>query len=153
MGQEFRKASLYDEDFYSWSYQQAALLRAGRLRDIDVENIAEEIESLGRSQASSLQSSFRLIAMHLLKMLHQPEKCTDSWRNTVARERVNAEQTIDENPGLKPRCDELFLKAYVQARKLAATETKLPLSSFPTLPEFTPEQACDEDYWPGRSAP
>ena len=148
MGQELRKPSLYERDFYSWSFQQAELLRAGRFGDIDVESVAEEIESLGRSQASALQSSFRLIIMHLLKMQHQPEKFTGSWRNTIARERLNAEQIIEENPGLKPRIDELFLKAYAQARKLAAIETEIPLPSFPTSPEVSLEQVRSEDYLP-----
>lgn len=148
MGREVRTRSLYDQDFYSWAHRQSELLRAGRLGELDVENIAEKIESLGRSEASSLQSSFRLIIVHLLNMQHQPDKLTDSWRNTIARERLNAEQIIDDNPGLKPRMQELFLKAHAQARKLAAHETMLPVSFFPTAPEFGLDQVRDEHFFP-----
>ena len=123
-------------------------MRTGRFEDLDVENIAEKIESLGRSQASSLQSSFRSIIMHLPKMQHQPEKLTRSWHNTTARERLDAEQTLRESPGLKPRCKELFLKAYADARKLAAVETRLPLSTFPALPEFSLDEIRNERFFP-----
>ena len=72
MGQELRKPSLYDEDFYSWAFQQAELLRAGQFSKMDIENVAEEMETLGRSEASSLQSSLRLIIAHLLKISTSP---------------------------------------------------------------------------------
>ena len=148
MDDEVRARPLYDDDLYGWAHAQAELLRSGRLDEIDIENMAEEIESLGRSQASAVQSSFRLIALHLLKTLHQPERLTKSWKLTIARERLNAEQCLQESPSLKPRRAELFRKAYAQARKLAALETDLPLRMFPAEPPFSLEQVLDEDYAP-----
>ena len=146
MGQAFGPPSLYDGDFYSWSLQQADLLRAGRLQEIDVEHLIEEIESSGRSQAAVLEASYRLIAMHLLKLRHQPERSSKSWRRTIIRERLNARRTIRHNPGLKPRCAELFLMAYADARKLAANESDLPLSTFPVVPDVDMGQALDDAY-------
>lgn len=149
MDQDLSKPPAYGEDLHAWAYRQAELLRSGRLGELDIENVAEEIESLGRSQASALQSSFRLIALHLLKMIHQPERRTEGWRNTIARERIDAEQNLEENPSLKPRRDELFRKGYSQARKLAAIETNLPSRLFPVEPPFGLEQLQDQAYFPG----
>ncbi len=139
---------LYDTDFYGWTQRQAGLLRAGRLDRADIDNIAEEIDGLGRAQASALRSAYRLIAMHLLEMMLQPEKATPSWTTTIVRERLNVEQDYDDSPGLKPRRAELFAKAYAAARREAAAETGLPLGRFPVDPPFTVDEAEADGFWP-----
>jgi len=142
---------LYATDFYAWTQQQAAHLRSGRLNCADIGNIAEEIETLGRSEASALRSAYRLIAMHLLKTMVQPDKATPSWALTIGRERLNIEQILDENPGLKPRRSELFAKAYGAARREAALETGLPLDRFPVLPPFTVDEVESDGTLPDRT--
>jgi hypothetical protein len=139
--------AVYERDFYSWAMEQAALLRGGALDRVDLEHIAEELESLGRSEASALKSCYRLILMHLLKWQFQPEKRSNSWRKTVMREKLNLAEVLEENPGLKPRRAELFTKAYDLARKDAAIETDLPLSTFPETCPFDIEQVSG-DFWP-----
>ena len=109
---------LYETDFYTWTQRQADHLRAGRFDLVDLANVVEEIETLGRSEASALRSAYRLIAMHLLKLMIQPEKATKSWRTTIGRERINVGVILSENPGLKPRRTELFTKAYDTAGKM-----------------------------------
>ena len=140
--------SLYDRDFYSWAGQQAALLRSGRLDFADIANIAEEIETLGRSEAAALRSSYRLICMHLLKMMHQKSKATPSGENTVNRERLNVEATLKDNPGLKPKRLGLFEEAYAMARKEAAFETKLDVGLVPTAASCTLDDAESVEFWP-----
>ena len=130
-------ASLYERDFYSWTQQQAVLLRSGRLQALDVANVLEEIETLGRSERASLKSAYRLICSHLLKMKVQPSKFTRSWYNTVDRERSEVVDILNENPGLRPSREDAFEKAYALGRKDAARETRLPLESFPDRPPFT----------------
>lgn len=139
---------LYETDFYTWTQRQAEHLRAGRLDRADIENIAEEIESLGKSEASTVRSAYRLIAMHLLKLMFQPGKATQSWRSTVIRERVNLSDAFDDSPGLKPRRAQLFAKAYSGARREAAAETGLPLARFPVDPPFTVDEAEADGFWP-----
>ncbi len=136
----------YADDVYGWAGRQAALLREGRFTDVDVDNVTEEIESLGRSQASGLQSSYRLIATRLLKVLFQPERMTRSCQVTILRERLNAEDCLASNQSLKLRRDDIFGRAYAQARKLAATETGLPVTTFPIEPAFGLDQIGSEDY-------
>ena len=141
-------AATYEDDVYGWSQRQAALLREGRYDDIDVENVAEEIDSLGKSQVASLESCYRLIAAHLLKVLFQPERLTRSWQVTIVRERLNAQSCLDASPSLKPRRAALFDKAYRQARRLASAETGLPMGAFPEESPFTLDELSSEDYTP-----
>lgn len=140
--------SLYEEDFYSWTTQQSALLRAGRLDLADIDHLAEEIETLGRSEAAALRSSYRLIAMHLLKLLLQPAKATAGWENTINRERLNVEACLADNPGLKSRRDALFLEAYGLARREASFETRLAIGVVPEAPPFSIIDVESPDYWP-----
>ena len=139
---------LYETDFYAWTEQQAALLRAGDFDLADLANIVEEIESSGRSQRAALESAYRLVALHLLKMMFQPERAGRSWRVTVTRERVAAARVLRDNPGLKAKKTELFASAYQDAREEAAGETGLPLSVVPKAPPFGLEAIDDRDFWP-----
>ena len=70
---------LYDQDFYAWTNEQAALLRAGRLSEADVEHIAEEIENMGKSEKRELVSRLRVLLLHLLKWQYQPTRRGKSW--------------------------------------------------------------------------
>ena len=105
----------YDEDLHRWSFEQAQLLRDGRFDALDLANIAEELDTLGRSEAAALRSSLRLIVLHLLKLTHQPERASRSWRSTVVRERNNAARRLAENPSLKAKLPTLFADAYEMA--------------------------------------
>ena len=142
-------APLYEQDFYGWCMEQAAHLRAGRLTRIDVPNIAEEIEALGNEQENALESSLRNLLLHLLKWRHQPRRRSRSWAGTIVRERGNYERRLRKNPGLKPKQEELLHEAYRRARREAAAETGLGLSSFPETCPFTLAQTLDDDYLPG----
>ena len=143
-----KPCSLYDTDPHAWYVEQAALLRAGRVAEADLAHIAEELEDLGRSEAKELRSSLRLICSHLLKWQFQPEKRSDSWGNTVERERDNAALSLKENPSLKPKMEELFQTAYSLARREAARETRMQLATFPQLPPFSVTDALQPGYLP-----
>ncbi len=142
--------SLYETDFFSWTQRQAELLRAGHTDRADLANIAEEIETLGRSEESKLESAYMLIGMHLLKVLFQSERTTPSWRRTILHNRLAVAKLLRLNPGLKPKRERLFASAYEDARKEAAEETGMALATFPAAPPFTLEQIEDEEYKPGR---
>lgn len=148
-----RHPDLHERDFYAWALEQAALLRAGRLAELDLENLAEEIEGLARAEARELRSRYATLLIHLLKWEFQPERRSTSWAGTIARERVEIEDLLDDNPSLKPRQSELFAKAYRSARAGAAAETELPSSRFPATCPYTREQAMDGAFWPGPEQP
>jgi len=142
----------YEQDFYSWTRRQAAVLRrltADGNGTADFANLAEEIESLGKEQASALRSSYQVLLAHLLKWQYQPVKRSTSWRNTIRRERRNIELRLEDNPGLKNRRAGLFARAYRLARADAADETDLPVATFPIESPWSLAEAIDEAFWPG----
>ena len=145
------RPSLYDQDFFAWTQAQAELLRQGRLDEADIANLLEEIESLGRSLVAELRSRLKVLAQHLLKELYRPDKASRSWATTIINQREEIEQHLEDNPSLRPRMSEIFARAYVAARKIAAAETRLPVKTFAEDPPFTAAQAMDEAFWPGRS--
>ena len=147
--EQLRRPASYDEDGYSWAMEQAALLRARRLDQIDVENIAEEIESLGKSFANELRSRYGTLVMHLLKWQFQPEKRSNSWIGTIRRERREIDRHLRLNPGLKSRRDELFANSYAVARDGAMAETDLPDATFPAACPYALDQVVDPEFWPG----
>ena len=139
---------LYERDFHTWCMEQARLIREGRFAELDVANVVEELESLGKEQAHKLGSSYRILLMHLLKWRYQSNRRSRSWAGTVVRERLNAAEILADNPGLRPRVRALFSRAYSGARREAAAETGLPLSTFPETCPFSIAKALDEDWWP-----
>ena len=120
----------YDNDFYTWSQEQGRLVREGRWGEVDRENVAEEIESLGREQFNKLESAIRVILIHMLKWDHQPAKRSRSWAVSIAAQRAELEDVLDDNPGLKPRIDEAISRAHRKARLQAMDETGLRKSIF-----------------------
>jgi Domain of unknown function DUF29 len=143
-----KNATLYDTDFYAWANQQAALLRAGRLSEADVENIAEEIESMGRSEKRELISRLTVLLVHLLKWRYQPALQGHSWRLTIEGQRLDLENHLTDNPSLKAQLDDAMAKAYRRARIDAEHETGLLRKSFPPACPFTFDDAMSPDFWP-----
>src|ERR1700691_740820 len=93
----------YDADFYGWANEQAALLREGRLAEADIANIAEEIESIGRSEKRELVSRLAVLLTHLLKWRYQPGGRGSSWRASIVVQRRALERHLADNPRLKTR--------------------------------------------------
>jgi hypothetical protein len=147
--EKLRPSHPYEEDGYSWALEQAEILRARRFDLLDVENVAEEIEDLGKSLANELSSRYGTLLTHLLKWEFQPERRSNSWAGTVRRERGAIAKHLRDNPGLKPRRAELFPDSFDEARQQAVVETNLPPGRFPEACPYTLEQATDPAFWPG----
>ena len=141
-------SGLYDEDFTLWTEQQASLLRrraAGELvkdAELDWQNIAEEIESVGANTRRELRNRLVRLLRHLLKWHYQPEHRSRSWRSDIRTQRQEIEDLLAENPSLRGKLPELFLAAYTRARTSALEETGL-LDLQRTSP-FTMEQALGD---------
>ena len=125
------RAAEYWGDFYSWLMEQAAHVRGGRWEALDRENLAEEIESLGREQFNKLESALRVLMMHMLKWDHQPNLRSRSWVLSIEAQRLELGNVLSDNPGLKPRIAEATARAYRRARIEAANETGLEKNEFP----------------------
>ena len=139
---------LYEQDFCLWIEKALLLLREGNLRDLDLENLLEEIADMSNSQKQALESNLQVILMHLLKYKYQPDKRTNSWRYTILEHRQRIRKAFKNSPSLKRHFLQEFADVYLDARKLAAIETGLPINTFPIECPFTTEQAADEAYFP-----
>ena len=124
-------AAEYDHDFYSWLMEQARHLRDGRFEALDCDNLAEEIESLGREQFNKLVSALRVLMRHMLKWDHQPSMRSRSWVLSIEEQRLEVADVLSDNPGLRPRIGEAIIRAYRRARIEAARETGLDETVFP----------------------
>lgn len=141
--------AVYGTDFYTWAMEQSALLRDGRVGELDLPNLAEEIESLGKSQFSALASAYRVILVHMLKWDHQPERRTRSWITSIETQRVDAEEELLDSPGLKPRVGEAVGRAYRRARIEAAGQMRRSRATLPEICPYTPEEIMRRPFaWP-----
>ena len=142
-------SKLYEQDYYGWANEQAALLRAGNLRAADIENIAEEIESMGKGEKRELVNRLIVLLQHLLKWQFQPELRGTSWEVTVQAQRIQIAAHMRDNPSLKPQIPDAMKQAYRVACLQAVGETNLPKSVFPPDCPFGFHKALDENFWPG----
>jgi hypothetical protein len=129
-------AATYEGDLVQWSQQQATAIRAGRWADVDAANVAEEIESLGRSDRREIKSRLTVLITHLLKFEYQPGATASwrSWRSTVSTQVREMQTVLDESPSLQREFPDFVAYAYPRARKDAANETGLPIARFPDVP-------------------
>jgi uncharacterized protein DUF29 len=139
---------LYDTDFFAWTQETAAKIRECRFHDINLKALAEEIEDLGKRDWTEVNSRLRVIIMHLLKLDYQPEKKTDSWVNSISRERTELEGIFDFSPSLRAKALQQLPVTYVRSVREAARETKLPKATFPAECPYTYEQILDHDFYP-----
>ena len=143
------KNTLYDQDFYAWANAQAELLRAGRLSEADIENIAEEIESMGRSEKRELVSRLTVLLQHLLKWQFQPGQRSKSWERTIRDQRLEIDDHLADNPSLKPKIVEVLALAYRRGLSAVAEETKLELEIFPETCDWKVEEIMAKEFLPG----
>jgi len=136
--------STYEQDFYQWTQEQAELLKAGALSQLDVENLIEEIESMGKSQKRALISRMTVLLMHLLKWDYQPDRRSGSWKSTIITQRKEIKRLLKDNPGLKSIITEMLTETYLDAVEIASAETELPESTFPETCPYTVEHLMGE---------
>ena len=141
-------AQLHNHDFYTWTHQQAELLREGRFNELDTEHLIEELASMGARERRELGNRLAVLLAHLLKWQCQPERQGNSWRRTVKIQRIEINDLLADNPGLKNELAELFAKAYQKARVLAADETRFDEAAFPVESPFALQEVLDLKYLP-----
>jgi hypothetical protein len=132
--------NLYDQDFYLWIETISKQLKAGKFAEIDLANLIEEIESMGKSEKRELKSRLIVLLMHLLKWQYQPEKRSESWRSTITEQRICIELLLEDSPSLQPLFIEIFADCYEKARLKASEETGIKLNFFPKESPFSLEE-------------
>ena len=121
----------YDKDFYKWAYAQADLLKSKEFEKIDLQNLIEEVESLGKSEKHALESQIIRLLLHMLKIEYQPKKRTKSWDRSILNARIEIDRKVKQNPSLKKELKNLIQESFPYAIKSAALETGLDLKTFP----------------------
>lgn len=144
--------SLYDSDFYAWALQNAALFKAKRFDELDFEHLAEEIESMGKSEGCELNSRLEQLLLHLLKWQYQSERRSRSWTVSINKQRIEIDKVLRHNPSLKYELDSRFQESYQYARRHAATETRLSIHKFPENCPYSWQEALDAEFLPNNSA-
>ena len=138
----------YDKDFYAWTMHNAQLLRQGKLSEIDIENVAEEIESMGKSDKWQLINRLAVLIAHLLKWQCQPERRGNSWLAIIKEQRLRVKRLLGESPSLKHELSLKLADAYELAVLKAMKETNLPEKSFVKDCPFTLDQCLRDNFFP-----
>jgi len=139
---------LYDQDYCAWALKNAELLRQGRLAEIDLEHVVEELEELMGNTRRELYRRLRILLAHLLKWQHQPAQRSGGWAGTVRTQRQDIAKLFKDNPSLKRYWPEELRDAYGDAVELAAAETGKLMTDFPAASPYTTEQVLSRDFWP-----
>lgn len=142
------KSGLYEQDFFAWANEQAALLRSGKMAAADFDNIAEEIESMGRSEQRELESRLTILLLHLLKWRFQPSLRGNSWRYSIMEQRRKIERHLRQNASLRAKLAETIADSYGDAIIEAARETGLDATTFTPECPWSFDQMMDPDLWP-----
>ena len=139
----------YERDFHAWALRNAALLRAGRLDELDLEHIAEELESMGASERRELLNRMQVLLVHLLKHQYQPEPRGKRWQLTINHQRTAIERLLEQSPSLAGLLDAANLaKVYRKAVRDAVIETDLDAHLFPPDCPYALDQLLDDDWLP-----
>ena len=139
---------VYERDLVAWALANARLLREGRFDSLDVENIAEELEDMGRSEKRALASHLRVLLLHLLEWQAQPARRGPSWRRSIRNARQEIEEIVAESPSLAQRLPELIEQAYPKALESAIDETGLPPGNFPPQCPYRQDELLSPTFWP-----
>jgi hypothetical protein len=143
---EILTETLYHQDYYLWLKQTIEDLKHQNLERLDWNHLLEEIEALGKREQKAIKSNLRIVILHLLKWNYQRDKRSQSWIYSIAEHRQRLYDDFESSPALKRYCEEIFIKVYQEARKLAVKETGLPLTQFPATCPFLLEQVLEEDW-------
>lgn len=140
--------NLYEKDFYAWSQESARLMRERKFSELDIENIAEEIEAMGKRDKRELASRLSSLLMHLLKWQYEAEYRSRSWKLTIVNQRAEIAGLLEDSPSLSHKLPDMIASAYSRAIKTAALKTGLPATTFPEICPYSQSEILDADFFP-----
>jgi hypothetical protein len=138
----------YNRDFYQWIDRHVELLKTGRIAELDVNNLIDELESMAKRDRRELVSHLAVLLRHLLKWEFQPEQRGSSWKGSIKEQRLQIEDQLADSPSLKNYLPEAITKAYPKAVDVAQDETDLAASVFPETCLYSVAQLLDKAFYP-----
>jgi hypothetical protein len=141
-------APSYEDDFVAWLEDQAQRARRGETESLDLENIAEELEGMARSDRREIRNRLTVLLTHLLKYQYQPRRRSSAWLGTIGEQRSRIATVIDDSPSLRSFPHSVLDRCYVEARSRAAIETRLSERDFPERCPFPLEDVFNLGWLP-----
>jgi hypothetical protein len=138
----------YQQDFYGWVNATARLVRERRFSEIDADYVAEELEGMGRTEKRELINRLTVLLMHLLKWQYQPARRSRSWQNTLAVQRSDLRDLLEDSPSLQYEMAAATQKAYAKALLLIEEETGLEAGSLSASSPYSFDQIMDSQFLP-----
>lgn len=146
-----KSSPAYELDFYRWTQEQARLIQEKKWSRLDIPNLVEEIEALGRQERQELENRLGILLGHLLKWEFQPDKRSRSWFATIREQRRRVERLLKKSPSLQPYLPEALENGYQDALDLAVRETSLSYKTFPPECPYSLEQIFNNNLFPGET--
>ncbi|MDJ0532212.1 MAG: DUF29 domain-containing protein [Xenococcaceae cyanobacterium MO_207.B15] len=141
-----RIKELYSKDFIAWADEQALLLEQQRWDELDLVHLIEEVRDLGNRHRDALESQLTRLLMHLLKWQYQPEKRSNSWKNSIREARKQIDRLIRKHPVLRIHLEQVLEECYLDAREDASDETSLDIETFPISCPYSIQQVRERDF-------
>ncbi len=138
--------SLYERDFYQWIEETSHLLEEGKFAQLDIQNLVEELQTMGRSEKRAIRSNLTVLLHHLLKWKYQPNKQSSSWVYTIREHRKRIKDLLRDSPSLSNYLVDALPECYEEARYRATRDTKLPINTFPVDCIFSLEVTLEREF-------
>jgi hypothetical protein len=143
-----RSNSLYESDFFTWTQEQARLLRERRFDDLDLENLVDEVASVGSSEKHEIRRRLKVLLTHLLKWKFQSGLRGTSWRRTIREQRESIAEIVETSPSLASYPSRVIRGPYAGATVAASEETGLAIGIFPEECPFSVNEILDPEFFP-----
>lgn len=140
--------NLYETDVVAWAEEQAKLLRNRNWAALDIENIAEEIEDVGKSVRRELKSRMAVLLAHLLKWKYQPNRRGKSWFRTLRNQRDEVADLLQSTPSLEPALHDEKWRQRVWENAVTLANKETGVDDFPEDCPWTFEQVLDHNFTP-----
>jgi Domain of unknown function DUF29 len=143
--------TLYEQDYYLWLEKTISLLENRQFSELDLNNLIEEIRSMGIKEKHTLTGLLTRIIEHLLKLayweLERPYNANHG-QGEITVFRIDLLKVLNDNPSLKSYLEDSFDKCYQSALRILARRMGVRIAALPTEKIFTLAQALDEDWFP-----
>lgn len=143
-------SELYKTDFHAWAMQTAALIRQHKFEELNIEDLAEELDGMGKKERTEVANRLVILLAHLLKWQYQPAYRSASWRGSRIEQRKQILRQLQQSPSVKPYFPEAMAEVYLDAVDLVSRETLLGSDTFPADCPYSEDQILDYDFYPER---